>query len=58
MNDKYSRDLQLKDERRRRKMENKQQMESELETINRLRTEMEAERAMQHEKRRQERDYL
>jgi len=58
MNDKQSRDLQLQDERRRRKLEDKTNMRSELDNIQRLQAEMDAERGMQQEKRRQEREYL
>jgi hypothetical protein len=36
MNDKQSRDLQLQDERRRRKLEDKTNMRSELDNIQRL----------------------
>jgi len=36
MNDKYSRDLQLQDERRRKRREDKEQLAQELENINRL----------------------
>ena len=44
MNDKASRDQQLRDEKRRRKMEQKENMLQEQEYINRLRQEMENER--------------
>jgi len=44
MNDKNSRDQQLKDEKRRKRNEEKENMNQEMEYINRLRTEMENER--------------
>ena len=44
MNDKESRDMQLKDEKRRRKQEEKENMNQEHEYINRLRQEMDNER--------------
>ena len=58
MNDKASRDQQLKDEARRRKTEAKEQMAQEKDYIKRLQAEMEAERKLQQEKRKQEREYL
>lgn len=58
LNDKYSRDLQLQDERRRKRREDKEQMAQELETIQRLQSEMDQERALQAEKRKQEKEYL
>lgn len=51
MNDKYSRDLQLQDERRRKRKEDKEMMTQELETIKRLQTEMDQERQLQADKR-------
>lgn len=51
MNDKFSRDLQLQDERRRKRREDKEQMTQELDTINRLQNEMDQERALQADKR-------
>jgi len=48
----------LRDEKRRKRAEDKERMHQEQEYINRLQSEMEAERSMQMEKRRQERDYL
>lgn len=47
MNDKASRDQQMKDEAKRRKIEAKESMQQEKEYINRLKTEMEAERKLQ-----------
>ena len=41
MNDKFSRDLQLQDEKRRKRREDKEQMTQELEHIARLKQEME-----------------
>jgi hypothetical protein len=58
MNDKSSRDQQLKDEARRRKVEAKESMQQEKEYIKRLKTEMEQERKLQQDKRKQEREYL
>ena len=58
MNDKFSRDLQLAEERKRKKTTDKAQLMQEQEQIARLRDEMEQERQMQMEKRRQEREYL
>ena len=52
MNDKFSRDLQLQDERRRKRREDKEQMAQELDTIKRLQNEMDQERALQADKRR------
>lgn len=46
------------DEQRRRKVEQKESMNQEKDYINRLKLEMEAERQMQAEKRKQEREYL
>lgn len=46
MNDKHSRDLQLAEERRRKKNTDKQQLMQEQEQIARLRDEMEQERQM------------
>lgn len=51
MNDKNSRDMQLRDEKRRRKLEDKENMQQEQDYILRLRTEMENERKLQLEKR-------
>jgi len=58
MNDKASRDQQLQQEKRRKKLDEKEQLNQEIEYLNRLRNEMEAERALQQEKRKQEREYL
>ena len=44
MNDKKSRDQQMKDEQKRRKAEAKEAMQQEKDYINRLKMEMEAER--------------
>ena len=44
MNDKKSRDLQLRDEKRRKRREDKDLMTAELENIERLKNEMEQER--------------
>ena len=41
MNDKFSRDLQLQDERRRKRREDKEQLAQELDNIARLQNEME-----------------
>lgn len=41
MNDKFSRDMQLQDERRRKRREDKEQMAQELDNIARLQNEME-----------------
>jgi hypothetical protein len=46
MNDKASRDQQLHQEKRRKKMDEKEQLNQEIEALNRLRAEMEAERAL------------
>lgn len=58
MNDKMSRDQQLHQEKRRKKMDEKEQLNQEIEALNRLRAEMDAERQLQAEKRKQEREYL
>ena len=58
MNDKKSRDLQLRDEKRRKRREDKDLMTAELENIERLKNEMDQERNLQNEKRKQEREYL
>jgi Ran GTPase-activating protein (RanGAP) involved in mRNA processing and transport len=50
--DKQSRDLQMRDEKKRKKMEEKENMASEQEYIRRLQQEMDAERSIQMEKRR------
>ena len=50
--DKESRDMQLREEKRRKKNEEKDQMNQEHEYIQRLKSEMEAEKQMQAEKRR------
>jgi len=50
--DKESRDMQLREEKRRKKFEEKDQMNQEHEYIQRLKSEMEAEKSMQAEKRR------
>ena len=50
--DKESRDMQLREEKRRKKNEEKDQMNQEQEYIQRLKSEMEAEKQMQAEKRR------
>jgi len=52
MNDKLQRDQQLREEKKRKKNEDKNQLTQEIEYINRLRSELEAERQMQMEKRR------
>ena len=52
MNDKHSRDLQLAEERRRKRNMDKAQLMQEQEQIARLRDEMDQERQMQMEKRR------
>ena len=51
MNDKMQRDQQLREEKKRKKNEDKNQLSQEIEYINRLRSELEAERQMQCEKR-------
>jgi hypothetical protein len=48
----------LYQEKRRKKIEDKDQMNQEIEFLNRLKSEMDAERALQAEKRKQEREYL
>lgn len=58
LEDKQSRDQQLKDEQRRRKQEAKDALNQEKEYINRLKMEMEQERKIQAEKRKQEREYF
>lgn len=50
--DKESRDMQLREEKRRKRFEEKDQMNQEQEYIQRLKSEMEAEKQMQAEKRR------
>ena len=50
--DKESRDMQLREEKRRKRFEEKDQMNQEQEYIQRLKSEMEAEKSMQAEKRR------
>ena len=52
ISDKQSRDLQMRDEKKRKKMEEKENMASEQEYIRRLQQEMDAERSIQMEKRR------
>ena len=52
LTDKESRDMQLREEKRRKRYEEKDQMNQEQEYIQRLKSEMEAEKQMQAEKRR------
>lgn len=56
--EKESRDRQLHEEKRRKRREDKDAFTAEVEQVNRLKEEMDAERALQHEKRRQEKEYL
>lgn len=56
--EKASRDKQLKEEKQRKRVEEKQNFAAECELVNRLKEEMEAERRLQDDKRKQERDYL
>lgn len=58
MNDKNSRDQQLYQEKKRKRIDEKEQLSQELQALNRLRSEMESERQLQAEKRKQEREYL
>lgn len=56
--EKESRDRQLMDEKRKRRVEEKTNFRAELDLVDRLKHEMEAERQLQMEKREQERNYL
>jgi len=56
--EKESRDRQLMEEKRKRRQEEKANFRAELELVDRLKKEMEAERSLQNEKREQERNYL
>jgi len=58
MQEKESRDRQLKDEKLRKRKEEKDAFAQEVELVQRLRDEMNMEQAMQAEKRRQEKEYL
>ena len=58
MQEKESRDRQLKDEKLRKRREEKDAFAQEVELVQRLRDEMNMEQAMQVEKRRQEKEYL
>ena len=58
MQEKESRDRQLNDEKKRKRREDKQVFQAEVDLVNRLKEEMEMERALQQEKRRQEKEYL
>ena len=56
--DKESRDRQLQEEKRKRRADEKNAFRAEVELVERLQKEMEAERQLQAEKREQERNYL
>jgi len=56
--EKESRDRQLNEERRKKRTEDKQNHKAELDLVERLKNEMEAERNLQQQKRDQERNYL
>jgi len=56
--EKESRDRQLLEEKRKRRMDEKNAFKAEIDTVERLKKEMEAERALQANKREQEREYL
>ena len=58
MQEKESRDRQLNDEKKRKRREDKQVFQAEVDLVNRLKDEMEIERQLQQEKRRQEKEYL
>ena len=58
MQEKESRDRQLHDEKKRKRREDKQVFQAEVDLVNRLKDEMEIERQLQQEKRRQEKEYL
>ena len=58
MQEKLSRDKQLLDEKARRRQEQKTQHNQEVALVKRLQEEMDAERRLQQEKRRQEKEYL
>jgi hypothetical protein len=58
MQEKVSRDKQLVDEKQKRRHEQKQQHGQEVALVKRLQEEMDAERRLQQEKRRQEKEYL
>jgi len=58
MLEKESRDRQLKEEKTRKRREDKEAFANEVELVQRLRDEMAMEKAMQIEKRRQEKEYL
>lgn len=56
--EKESRDRQLAEEKRKRRVDEKNNFKAEVELVDRLKNEMEAERSLQAEKREQERNYL
>jgi len=56
--EKESRDRQLNEEKRKRRYDEKNNFRAEVELVDRLKNEMEAERSLQQEKREQERQYL
>lgn len=56
--EKESRDRQLLEEKRKRRVDEKNAFKAEIDTVERLKKEMEAERALQADKREQEREYL
>merc|ERR1712167_79532 len=56
--EKESRDRQLAEEKRKRRVDEKNNFKAELDLVDRLKNEMEAERCLQNEKREQERNYL
>jgi len=56
--EKESRDRQLNDEKRKRRVDEKTAFRQELDLVDRLKKEMENERSLQAEKRDQERNYL
>lgn len=58
MQEKVSRDKQLVDEKQKRRYDQKQQHGQEVALVKRLQEEMDAERRLQQEKRRQEKEYL
>ena len=56
--EKESRDRQMNDEKRKRRADEKNAFRQEVELVDRLKAEMEAERQLQADKREQERNYL
>lgn len=58
INEKFTREIQLKDDKTRKRQEEKKQKKDEENQVHKLKNEMEQERVLNIEKRRQEKEYL